>query len=499
MQEKWGKLSDIGFPRLLHNIFVTKDTNSVLDMEDGKIKKRVFFKAGLPVYSISNILNEALGRLLLRKGIITQTIYEKSLEAMLSEKKKQGEVLISGGHITPHQLNEALNTQTKERLFNVFGWANVTYHYYTIAKLPTDLFLYPVHPAYAILHAARMGYYPTDRIKMELEKTRNQIVAFSHKTVYMLDDFQATPQERKILTLIDGRKTFDDILAETGARLATAKEDIYPFIYTLIITDILVLKQKEETEKKPDEPSPEDKTLVENLTSRHLQLKSLNYFEVLGIGHDADNGNIKKAYFKMAKEYHPDRYHNNPHEARAAASDIFTLINTAYTTLSNEKARKTYEESLKNGGKQDVTQDAANIMNAELQFQKGKVALSRKDYKSAKEAFEWTVKLNPNEGEYKAYLGWIIFNISPKDASEVKKAKELIQAGISSNPKQDKAYYFLGVIQRLEGRLEEAEAAFQKAVQKNPNIPEALSELRLIQTRKQKEGKGFFKKIFKDS
>ena len=41
MQEKWGKLSDIGFPRLLHNIFVTKDTNSVLDMEDGKIKKRI--------------------------------------------------------------------------------------------------------------------------------------------------------------------------------------------------------------------------------------------------------------------------------------------------------------------------------------------------------------------------------------------------------------------------------------------------------------------------
>ena len=399
MQEKWGKLNDIGFPRLLHNIFVTKDTASVLDMEDGKIKKRIFFKTGLPVYSISNILNEALGRMLLRKGIITQTIYEKSLEAMLSEKKKQGEVLIAGGHITPHQLNEALNTQTKERLFNVFGWANVTYHYYTIAKLPTDLFLYPVHPAYAILHAVRMGYYPMDRVKMEMEKTRNQIVAFSPKTAYLLDDFQATPQERKTLTLIDGRKTFDDILAEAGVRLAAAKEDMYPFIYTLIITDILVLKQKEKIEKKPDEPSPEDKALVENLTSRHLQLKSLSYFEVLGINHDADNGNIKKAYFKMAKEYHPDWYHYSPPEVKATASDIFTLINTAYTMLSNEKARKTYEESLKSGDKQDISLDAANIMNAELQFQKGKVALSRKNYNSAMEAFEWSVRLNPHEGE----------------------------------------------------------------------------------------------------
>ena len=135
-------------------------------------------------------------------------------------------------------------------------------------------------------------------------------------------------------------------------------------------------------------------------------------------------------------------------------------------------------------------------MNAELQFQKGKIALSRKDYKSAREAFEWTVKLNPDEGEYKTYLGWTIFNLSPKDAAEVKKAKELIQDGIAANPKQDRAYYFLGVIHRVNGKLEEAEAAFNKAVQKNPNLSEAQSELRLIQTRKQKEGKGFFKKIF---
>ncbi|OGP07588.1 MAG: hypothetical protein A3G39_01205 [Deltaproteobacteria bacterium RIFCSPLOWO2_12_FULL_43_16] len=493
MQEKWGKLSEIGFPRLLHNIFATRDTAGILDMENGKVKKRIFFKIGIPVHAISNVLDEVLGRLMVRKGIITQEVYEKSLEIMLNEKKKQGEVLISKGYIIPHQLNDALNIQIKERLWSVFNWTEGTYHYYPIEKLPKDLFLHPIHPAYAILHAVKMGYYPMDRIKTEMDGKREDSIVFSNKTVYTVDDFQPSPQERRLLALINGVKKLADVAAETKL----PEEEIYPFIYALFATNVITIKQKGE-EKAPEGPSQEDKALIENLTGKYLQLKTVNYFEALGINQDADNGSIKKAYFKLAKEYHPDKYHNSIAEVRAAASEIFTIINAAYNTLSNENARKTYEDSLKSGHRQDITQDAANIMNAELQFQKGKIALSRKDYKSAKESFEWAIKLNSGEEEYKSYLGWTIFNISPKDAAEVSKAKEMIQDAISSNPKQDKAYYFLGVIYRVEGKLNEAEASFNKAIQKNPNIPEAVSELRLIQMRKEKEGKGFFKKIFKE-
>jgi len=250
---------------------------------------------------------------------------------------------------------------------------------------------------------------------------------------------------------------------------------------------------KEKLKEKPEEISKEDNALMENLTSRYLQLKSLNYFEVLGVAQDTDNNTIKNAYFKLAKEYHPDKYHNTP-AMRSIASDIFSIINASYNTLSEEKSRIAYLDSLKTGNKQDVVQEAANIMNAEMQFQKGKMALSKKNYNAAKEAFEWAIKLNPDEGEYKAYLGWSIFNISPKDTAEVEKAKGIIEEAVSSNPNQDRAYYFLGVIYKMEGRIRDAETAFRKAVQKNPNIPEALSELRLIQMRKQKDGKGLFKK-----
>src|SRR3972149_4551141 len=441
MQEKWGKLHELGFPRLLHNVFSAKDTASILDMEAGKIKKRMFFKIGIPVYAISNVLDEVLGRLLVRKGIIAQEVYEKSLEIMLNKKMKQGEVLIANGYITTQQLNEGLSTQVKERLWSVFSWTEGIYHYYNIEKLPKDLFLTPIHPAYAILQAAKRGYYPFEKIKAEVDGKTNNVISRSSNSAYTIDDFQPTPEEMK--------------------------------------------------EKKPEGPSPEDKAVMESLTSKHVQLKSLTHFDILGVSQSANSDEIKRAYFKLAKEYHPDKYHNSIQDARTVASEIFTLINTAYNTLSDEKNRRIYEESLKTGKRLDVTQDAANIMSAELQFQKGKIALTRKDYKGAKDAFEWALKLNPDEGEYKAYLGWTLFNLSPKDRDEMRRAKEIIQEALSSNPNQDRAYYFLGVIYRVEGKLDDAENSFKKAIKRNPNIPEAMSELRLIQMRK-KEDKGFF-------
>jgi len=186
MQEKWGKLSDIGFPRLLHNIFTARAAASTLDVEEGNIKKRFYFKNGVPVYSISNVLNEVLGRLMVRKGVITQEIYEKSLEIMLNGKKKQGDVLLAGGYITPHQLNDTLHIQAKERLFSAFNSLNGTYHYQTIETLPKDLFLSPIHPAHAILQALKNGYYPADRIKAAIDDNKEQLVVFSNKTIYTL-------------------------------------------------------------------------------------------------------------------------------------------------------------------------------------------------------------------------------------------------------------------------------------------------------------------------
>ena len=59
-----------------------------------------------------------------------------------------------------------------------------------------------------------------------------------------------------------------------------------------------------------------------------------DYYEVLGIGKDADEAAIKKAYRVLAKKYHPDM---NPGDKEAEAK--FKEVGEAYEILSDREKR----------------------------------------------------------------------------------------------------------------------------------------------------------------
>lgn len=64
-----------------------------------------------------------------------------------------------------------------------------------------------------------------------------------------------------------------------------------------------------------------------------------DYYEVLGIGRDADEKAIKRAYRKLAKKYHPDTNSGN-----AGAEAKFKEITEAYTILNDPEKRKLYDQ-----------------------------------------------------------------------------------------------------------------------------------------------------------
>ena len=65
-----------------------------------------------------------------------------------------------------------------------------------------------------------------------------------------------------------------------------------------------------------------------------------DYYEVLGVSKTATDEELKKAYRKLAKKYHPDANPDNKKEAEMK----FKEINEAYETLSDPQKRKMYDQ-----------------------------------------------------------------------------------------------------------------------------------------------------------
>ncbi len=80
-----------------------------------------------------------------------------------------------------------------------------------------------------------------------------------------------------------------------------------------------------------------------------------DYYEVLGVPRSASIDDIKKAYRKLAMQYHPDR---NPNSK--AAEEKFKEINEAYEVLSNEEKRARYDRFGHAGVGTSAASDGAN-------------------------------------------------------------------------------------------------------------------------------------------
>ncbi|MBW8049366.1 MAG: DnaJ domain-containing protein [Cytophagales bacterium] len=61
-----------------------------------------------------------------------------------------------------------------------------------------------------------------------------------------------------------------------------------------------------------------------------------NYYEILGVDHDAGKQEIKKAYYKLAKQWHPDVV---PHPKKKEAEEKFKKISEAYHVLTNARSQ----------------------------------------------------------------------------------------------------------------------------------------------------------------
>ncbi len=107
-----------------------------------------------------------------------------------------------------------------------------------------------------------------------------------------------------------------------------------------------------------------------------------NHYQILQISEKSTPAEIKKAYFKLVREYPPDRH-----------PDQFMKIREAYEVLSNEQMRKEY----------DALNSLPDVVR--LYYQGGLQAMEEKDPQKAIQCLEAVVKIYPDYNVINSLLG----------------------------------------------------------------------------------------------
>jgi tetratricopeptide (TPR) repeat protein len=253
------------------------------------------------------------------------------------------------------------------------------------------------------------------------------------------------------------------------------------------------------TRSAPRTDSPQSHE-VKAVIAQRLKLleQGVDHFALLGVAQDATAEGLRRAYFALARQLHPDRL-----AALGIADDgkhaqrLFAQINAGFAVLSDDDRRAEYVSVLNRGGEAAVRAEQARaeqlarrIVEAEDAFGRGELALRRDQPQAAIADLERAIQLNPEEADYHALLAWARFCAAPDKTAVAAATRGALDKAIQHSPKAVAARFYLGRVERMLGRDADAVRHFRQVVEAAPGHGEAAAELRVLESRMASERGG---------
>jgi curved DNA-binding protein CbpA len=226
--------------------------------------------------------------------------------------------------------------------------------------------------------------------------------------------------------------------------------------------------------------------------------RATNHYEALGVRRSAPPGEIKSSYHKLAKRFHPDRFHKDADAAlRARIEAAFARVAQAYETLKEKQSRATYDLKLSqtSASVQPQQQQSASASNEKAQpqasgslprqpeateaegasatrsraaaesFGRGLVALRQSKPTAAIVSFAEAARLVPTDARYRAYYGRALAeneSTRRQAENELKVAIALDSGNAGYRVMLAEVYALIGLPRRAQSELERALALDSK-------------------------------------
>jgi tetratricopeptide (TPR) repeat protein len=451
------------------------------------VQKYLFFLNGDLVHAKTNIPEERLGEVLFKLGKISEEAHSE-IERYIEPNQSLGETLCQKGLTSQRSIDDGLAYQMREITLSLFPHFDGEIIFQEKSSLVGQGLVTRISIPYLIEDGIRrMKFQPALERYLEGKSPypKNKVL------VHLL-----TEEEKEMLDKIKGGEESDAVLRSLNYNPDFFWKSLYLF-YCLNLIDfrdqdqIAAVAEKEKGKADEASLAASEDQLMEVVAFQE-KIGAMSYYQILGITKQASEEDIKKAYFQLARKYHPDRFdRSTPANYRAKIEDVFDKITKAYRTLTSRELRKVYDIKTPAAGVSDSGKDV--VKKADTKSRQAKTLYSQGRFEDAVVLLEEAVRLNKTKGGYFLLLALT----ETKIPAFRRKAEEHFVKAIELEPWNPEGYVGLGMLYRLEGMTMKATKQFQKALEYDADHETALKELESLTGGQKKKGlKGLFSTSF---
>ncbi len=541
-----GSLSEGALPGLLRELYVGRKTG-MLYFVRGEERRGVRFRKGNIVRGDTNVKDERLGETLVRLGMLTQVDLDRATELVVLEKKRLGTVLIELGVLDKDKLDDVIAIHVREILLKVFEWSEGNWSFEDQdpeATVDEDITL-RLSTGEMILEAVRRVQDP-DVIRYALGDV-DRVLGLSSDPLLRFQRITLSPADGYLLSRIDGTLSAREVMQLIPMVAEETQRSLLGLLCTGVVEYLPLPPRKPAPAAPPkavappprpapppppppspapavaapaavpspppapapappsaasrptappaatagatEEPAPSGRR--QEIVEAYDGLKTRNHFEILGIPKASNEAQVKEAYFRLAKRFHPDVQHDPAlADLRDKLEAVFIRLGEAYEVLRNPRSRSSYESDLASrtprapsapapsSGPAEAPGAADPSLEARLvddAIRKAEKRFAEEKYWDAIQLLEPVVPRAQAKLKQKARV--LLARAYLKNPHWVKRAEEMLQTVVHDDPRCADAYVVLGHIYKSGGLKSRALSMFRKALELRPDSEELAAEV----------------------
>ncbi|HEV7590254.1 MAG TPA: DUF4388 domain-containing protein [Longimicrobium sp.] len=453
-----GNLREAGLPDVLQLLAMGQKTGC-LSLADRSLFGYIYFERGRITYASIVNRRDRLGDLLVKNSLLRA----EDLSAAIEEQSRTpgdrlGEILVRRGNITREQLQHYIRIQIEEAVYFLFTWNQGSFQFEPDQRPEEGAMLVSINPENLLLEGARR----IDEWSLVEKKIPSLELVFQVDRSKAIEGFELSDEQRKIQPLVDGKRSVQDIIDDSGM----VEFDVGKALFGLIQAGFAhpVGRRAAEVQQVPRARIDEHRNLgiafyktgmYEESTREFRRVAELQptnpeaRFHLALIGLRKGDDRFALRYLREVVEIGGVRA-SVLHDMALALERIGRLADARFA--ADEAARLAPKRP-------------------QVLLSRAVLVLKQGEPHAAAEAF---ARYREALGEAKAPAAYYAFALLAEAAAgRADEAVKLGEEGVAAHPHSAPVHLHYGAVRERRGEWEQAEALYRRATEEDGELPEA--------------------------